>query len=176
MTPKETISILGIKVSTLSRQEIFKRIDNFFKKRKNNFLTTPNPEIVLSAQNHEEYFYILNQSSLSIADGIGLKFAALLIGKKITRITGVAITRYLLKKAESEKLKVLIINWNDSLTSKEKLKLFLERKYPDLDFAIISINREEFNRQKKFLDLDNYLKKIKEENLDIIFNCLGAFY
>jgi len=137
------VKILGIKISTERRTEILDKIRSFLGSKKQHYIVTPNPEIVLLAQNDEEYFHILNEADIALPDGIGLKFAALLLGRNIPRITGSDLTKDLLTAAEKNHDSVLIINWEKGLSRQADISLALKNIYPQLSFEIWDINRDE---------------------------------
>ncbi len=161
----KTINILGVKISKISKKEALSRIEEFLNLDKQHYIVTPNPEIILLAKKDEEFFYILNNASLSLPDGIGLKFAALVMGENLKRITGADITDDILKIASFKKLKVAILNRIDGLSSKNKIEKAIKKYYPDLNFKIFDIKRDEKAQNLKFLE---------EYKPHILFAGLGA--
>lgn len=136
------IKILGIEINTEKKAEIINKIRSFLNSSSQHYIVTPNPEIVLLAQKDEEYFYILNQADISIPDGIGLKFAALTIGKNIPRITGSDLTKDILNMAQGNQDKVLIINWVKGLSGANDISSALKNIYPQLQFEIWDLDKE----------------------------------
>jgi N-acetylglucosaminyldiphosphoundecaprenol N-acetyl-beta-D-mannosaminyltransferase len=135
--------ILGIKLTDLTPQDIIKRLDFFLLETKNHFITTPNPEIILTAGRDEEYFFILNSADLSVADGFGLVLAGRISGQKISRLTGADITRILLQKANDQNLKVLVINLTGGLSTKDDISKALKQKWIKLNFKVIDTTKKE---------------------------------
>lgn len=163
------VNILGINLSELSQTEVLKKIADFLNDGKQHYIVTPNPEIILAAHQDEEFFYVLNQASLSLADGFGLKVAAWLFGENIPRVTGADITVELLKMAAKNKTRVLILNWENGLSQINDIKSALNKKFPELIFEIINISRE------KFLN-EEIINKINLFSPAILFNTLGFPY
>ncbi|MGI5827309.1 MAG: WecB/TagA/CpsF family glycosyltransferase [Patescibacteria group bacterium] len=159
--------ILGIKISTLNRQEISEHWDLFLASDRPHLVTTPNPEIILAAREDEEYFYILNQADLAIADGFGLVLAGRLSGQKFTRLTGSDITPELLTKAEAEAHPVAILNWQAGLSSAAEIETALKKSWPQLNFKILDIPREARLTEAELKLLENFSPKI-------VFCTLGA--
>lgn len=68
--------ILGIKVSGSSKEEVLNELikaaseENFEAPR---LVVTPNPEIIMAAQESQELKRVLNSAYLSVPDGVGLK-------------------------------------------------------------------------------------------------------
>ncbi|KKQ60506.1 MAG: Teichoic acid biosynthesis protein [Parcubacteria group bacterium GW2011_GWE2_38_18] len=135
------INILGINISLVSKKEVLVNIEAFLKSKKQHYITTPNPEIILMAEKDEEYFYILNNADISIMDGFGLKIAAWLSGKNVTRITGADLTTDILKLASEKKSRVVIFNWSGGLSTSLEIKDSIEKKFPGLSFLVIDLDK-----------------------------------
>lgn len=161
------IKILGIKLNTESKAAALNTIRAFLSSPDQHYIVTPNPEIVLLAQKDEEYFYILNQADLALPDGIGLKFAAWTTGHNLPRLTGADLTRDLLTLAQTNHYPVLIINWKEGLSSAADISLTLKNIYPQLQFEVWDVSREEV--------LKNDWQP-KETAAQIMFVGLGAPY
>jgi len=163
------VNILGINLSTLNRTELLSRLDSFLNSGKSHYLVTPNPEIILRANKDEEYFFVLNSADLAIADGFGLVLAGLLRGQIIPRITGSDLTPLLLKKAEQEQIKTLIINWDSGLSKAEDINTTLKTLYPKLVFKVI-------DTPKKINLTAEEREQINSFEPALVFTALGAPY
>ncbi|HKM40920.1 MAG TPA: WecB/TagA/CpsF family glycosyltransferase, partial [Patescibacteria group bacterium] len=131
------INILGVDIDNqLTKEEIFLKINKFLDSDQAHYIVTPNPEIILKAQKDEELFHILNQADLSLADGFGLKLAALMSGKSLNRFTGADFVLDLLRIAQNRNKKVLIICNQNGLSSSEDISQALKEKYPQLRFLV----------------------------------------
>lgn len=94
-----------------------------------------NPEIVVQAHENLKLKEILNTGWRNIPDGIGILWAARLQGEKIAeRVTGVALTKELLKYAEGKKLRVGIVGPTEK--NAEKIKKYLFSYHPSLSYSI----------------------------------------
>lgn len=162
------INILGINISTLNKKQALNKIEEFLSDGRQHQVVTPNPEIILGAQNDEEFFHILNSADLAMPDGIGLKFASWLVGKNLRIISGSDLIIDILKIAEEKNLKVAILNWSRGLSSANEIKNVLSKKYPKLNFLVLDIEKE-FSQTV-------IASSPSELNLepDIIFSTLGA--
>lgn len=160
-------NILGIKISSLSREEISNRWNLFLESDHPHLVTTPNPEIILAAREDEEYFYILNQADLAIADGFGLVLAGRLNGQKLTRLTGSDITPELLNKAEKDRFPVAVLNWNAGLSTAAEIEAALKEHWPQLNFVVLDIPREARLTEEELKILERTAPKI-------VFCTLGA--
>ncbi len=143
---------LNVKIDNLSRKEISDRIRNVLNQKGQDKaslqINTINPEFILEAQKNQKFRDILNaKTSLNIADGIGVKFASWRYGKNLKhRWAGVDLMQEILKIANKNKQKVLIITHKDSLSSKNDIKTVVKELYPKLKVKIITMQR--FNLRK----------------------------
>ncbi len=186
------IRVMGILVDTFSplimEKELFSILDNkldnkndniinhsntneeskYSKKitKKSAYLVTLNPEIILQAHNDEEYFYVLNQADFSTVDGMGLKMAALLLGKNISRVAGSDLTKSLLIRAEDINLKVAIVNWEKSLSTEQDISRALKKYYPKLNFQV-------FSSPRSVIASPALLKELNEFAPQLLFITLG---
>jgi len=90
---KNEIEILGVRFNKTTLKEATKTAIDIVKGKKQAYITTPNPEILLEAEKNEKFKKILNGSKLNIADGIGILWASNFIEKtkntrsKLKRLT-----------------------------------------------------------------------------------------
>lgn len=95
------VNILGVKVDQINAQEALERTKRMVDSGKRHFIVTPNPEMIVAAQNDSEFKEILNSADLSIADGAGLVKLARFTGKHLPeRISGVDFVEGLAGMAE----------------------------------------------------------------------------
>lgn len=129
----EKINILGVNISVLAKKEILESISQFLKDGRQHQIATANPEFLLAAQTDEEFFHILNTADLAIPDGVGLKFAALMMGDILQRIAGVDLIFDICALAQKLKKSVYLLG-GDAITvrqAEEKLKI----EFPELKIA-----------------------------------------
>lgn len=67
--------VLGIKIDDVNIAEAAKVVEGWLSKGGKHYIVTPNPEIVVMAQDDQELKKIINNADLAIPDGVGLKFA-----------------------------------------------------------------------------------------------------
>lgn len=73
----QRVKILQIPFDSLSELEALNKIIKHLESgKKNLFVATPNPEMLLAAQNNDKFTQILNNTAINIADGIGILWAA----------------------------------------------------------------------------------------------------
>jgi N-acetylglucosaminyldiphosphoundecaprenol N-acetyl-beta-D-mannosaminyltransferase len=162
-------SILGIKLSDLTKPELLIRLDSFLDGTTGHLLVTPNPEIILRAQKDEEYFYILNAADIAIADGFGLVLAGLIEGKKIPRITGSDLTPELLNRAAARGNRVMIINWRGGLSSASDIKQLCQKRWPGLVCEVMDTDKKNQLSPEETAQLQKFAPQL-------VFVTLGAPY
>ncbi len=156
--------ILNVKIDELNFSEVMREIILFLKTKKLNQITTVNPEFILDAQKDRVFKKIINQSDLSVPDGIGLQFASLLLGQKIgERITGVDLTWELAKLASEKGYNIYLLGAGPDIAFKTSRKLkFI---YPNLKIAgFYSGSPKE----------KGIVEKINKTNPDILLVAFGA--
>lgn len=77
--------ILGVKIDDISLKEATETLLQWSQNSDQKYVVTPNPEIILKAQNDEEYLKVLNNADLNIPDGTGILWSAKFL--KITENT-----------------------------------------------------------------------------------------
>lgn len=126
--------ILGVKIDEYSFLEVMQKITIFLNSKSFHQIVTVNPEFIVAAQADKEFLNILNEADLSVVDGFGLKFAALITRKKIgERITGVDLTWELAKLAERTNYSIFLLGAGVGVA--EKTAKRLKTLYPKLKIA-----------------------------------------
>lgn len=74
------MNVLGVRVEGLTMDEVISRLDGYLTSGRSHHLVTVNPEFLVLAQGDPEFRAVLNAADLSIADGVGLVWAAKLLG------------------------------------------------------------------------------------------------
>jgi N-acetylglucosaminyldiphosphoundecaprenol N-acetyl-beta-D-mannosaminyltransferase len=160
----KAVKILGVKIDIFDHHQLWQTLDGFLRGNVACQVSTVNPEFILAAQTNQEFFQVLNQADLTVADGIGLKFAGWLWGKNLLRYTGADLMRELLEFARQQGYKVGILNWQAGLSDNEEIEIALQNYYPNLQFVVVAAGRE----------LAALPDRLIEFSPDILFCALGA--
>lgn len=153
--------------------------------------------ILQAQKNSEFKEVLNKKTSLNVVDGVGLKLAYHFLSETEGKgflyrlvygvwnigvlkgllaqakdhnpqvVTGVSLTEYLLKRAHSNKLSVLIVNRQDAWTASSMINNYLITKYPGLNFKIIDISRDDYKKN---------LNDSSIRNFDITLCTLGEVY
>jgi N-acetylglucosaminyldiphosphoundecaprenol N-acetyl-beta-D-mannosaminyltransferase len=85
-----TLSILGTRISIISRRNIFKLCEQWLDEDGGHHVVTVNPEFVMEARTNSAFRSVLNHAHLALADGFGLVLAGLVMHRvRLYRLTGV---------------------------------------------------------------------------------------
>ena len=75
--------ILGVRVDDVTLAEAVALLLDWTAERRPRLVVTPNPEMVMAARQDAEFRAILNGAALAVPDGIGLVWAARLLGEPL---------------------------------------------------------------------------------------------
>lgn len=101
-------------------------------------IATVNPEYLVASEKNTVLKENLLQADVRVVDGFGLWLVLWLKGFKGNRVTGAQLTEKLLRLAEAKKHSVLVIVKKEGLSSADKTKSALLKKYPDLSLFVIN--------------------------------------
>lgn len=86
MEERKIAEILGVRVDCLTLPKALNRIVDLVRGRKNYYIVTPNPEMVMYAQKHTWFKDVLNNADIALADGVGLQWAAKYLSLSLIRV------------------------------------------------------------------------------------------
>lgn len=170
------LTILGIKIDNISKKELSVKLNNFLEEDKLHQIVTVNPEIILKAKEDEVLFNVLNNADLSLADGVGIRFAFWRFGRHLkTRLAGIDLVWHILDLANENNLSILLVTNKNGLVTWEETREAILKKYPKLKVSGISIDPSAGHYDRS-IELSNL--NIKEGNItfDILFCNFGAPY
>lgn len=85
----DRVEILGLEVDAVTYDAALAQIESFVREGNTHQVVTVNPEFVMRAQSDETFRRVLNQADLAVADGMGLVWAARLLGQRLPeRVAG----------------------------------------------------------------------------------------
>lgn len=97
--------ILGIDLSVASKSEVLEYITKNLNSKY--FVVTPNPEILVMANNNSEYQKVLNKAKLALPDGMGVIWASKILRVSLKeKITGVDLVENLCKAVAKQPITV----------------------------------------------------------------------
>lgn len=155
------MKILGVKIDNLTRQEFITQINSLLNNKHKSYAVTVNPEFITLAQKDNEFKDILNNSSLSLPDGIGVVWASWLLGNKIKeRVAGTDFVYSIAQLAEKEGYRVFLLGGKKGVAEKaaKKLKMLFS------NLSIVGSSSA---------DPEDVPEILKKEEVDILFVAYG---
>lgn len=164
-----SITILGTNIHNLSLDETLDRIRGFLNGTERHQIVTTNPEFIMAARKDDAFRHILNSASLSVADGMGVVFAARRYGQKLKqRITGVDLMERIVHMAEEENKSIFLLGSKRGVP--ERAAEVLKERYPELDVAGAECGYRRWHRPIKDHKLVHMINRRKP---DIVFVAFG---
>lgn len=161
-------SILGVKFDVVSEDEALEKLTNFLEEDSSlKKVYTPNPEIVMLAQDDNELFRILGEADLVLADGIGVIIASKIKGLDLKdRVTGVDTMDKLLEYCGQKGKSIFIFGSKPGVA--EIACKNIKKKYEGIQIA--GYHHGYFSED----DENEIINTMNEAKPDVLFVCLGA--
>lgn len=157
--------IMGVSFDDLTLEEAVRRGAELAAGPGFSYVVTPNPEIVNLALQAPDYEEILNGAGLVLPDGIGVVYAAKLLGRPLQgRVPGIDFAAGLLAKLEESGGRLFLLGAKPGVA--EQAAENLKKIHPKL---ILCGTNDGY-----FQDSAPVVEKIKASNADVVFVCLGA--
>lgn len=159
--------VLGVPFDTYTMKEAVDRVMGFLSDGGQHIVCTPNPEIVMEAQNDKELMEILKASDLVIPDGIGVVWASKYSEIKIReRVPGFDLTQNVFEKIKDTDYKVYFFGGAPGVANEASKKMM--KKYEGL--KIVGTRNGYFKKE----DEKDIVADIKNSGADILLVGLGA--
>lgn len=85
----ESVCVLGVRVDKVTIEQALRLMERFVAEGHPHQIVTLNPEFVMEAQRNPEFRVTLEEADLALPDGVGLLWAARLLGQPLPeRVTG----------------------------------------------------------------------------------------
>ena len=157
--------IMGVTFDDLTLEEAVRTGEALATAPGFSYVVTPNPEIVTMARQEPDYQTILNQADLVLPDGIGVVYAAKILGHPLTeRVPGIDFAAGLLARMEQNGSRLFLLGAKPGVAEQAAEKL--REKYPKL--VICGTNDGYFQNSAPVVE------KIRASEADVAFVCLGA--
>ena len=169
------IEIMGVKVNKITVEETVQCLNKFLEEKRAHVIYTPNTEMVMAAKKDEYLKKILNESDLTIPDGIGLVYASRIKGNPLPeRVAGYDISIKLLEIANDKSYSIYLLGGKEGVAKEAKEKI--EKIYPNLRIAgyhngYFKGTHIGYNNYEEEIQI---IREINESKSDILFVGLGA--
>lgn len=157
-------NILDVSISDATKKEILeyviKNVENFEKKL---FLVTPNPEFLVLAHKNSAFKNILNRADLASIDGVGILWAAKILGKELkNRFAGVDLVESLCEAVSEKPITVGFLGGRNGVA--ERAAECLRKKYPGL--KVTFAGEEWISTQQSHISGDVRVQNSKMKSLN----------
>lgn len=159
------IDVMGVSFDDLTLEEAVERGYELARSDGFHYAVTPNPELVMAARKDPDYAGKLSGADLVLPDGIGVIYAAKILGRPLKgRAPGVDFAQGLMEKLArtGEKLYLLGAKPGVAELAADKLR----ERYPGLRICGV--------HDGYFQDDAAAAEAVKEAGAHVVFVCLGA--
>jgi N-acetylglucosaminyldiphosphoundecaprenol N-acetyl-beta-D-mannosaminyltransferase len=159
MKTLKKIKLLGIDVTDATSNEVLEFIVTGLRKSTEKYyVVTPNPELLVIANNDNHYKNILNGAKLALPDGVGVMIAAKLLSMPLKeRIHGVDLVENLCNRVSDWPITVGFLGAGPGVA--EKTAECLIKKYPGLHVGLVA---------------QEWSEALKSKKVDILFVAFGS--
>lgn len=164
---RNTVEILGVKIDKITAAYALKQAQHLARTPGTSMIFTPNPEIVMAAYEDPEFRDILNSADLCTPDGIGVVYAAKMLGDPVPeRVAGFDLACGLLESLRKTGEGVFLFGAKPGVaeTAREKLRI----AYPGL--VVSGVHDGYFAEDES----DEIAAEINGSGAKLLFVCLGA--
>lgn len=164
---RETVNILGVNIDNISAGYAVKKAEQMVKTDGLSAIFTPNPEIIMAAHEDTEFKEILNWADMCTADGIGVVYAAKMLGTPVPeRVAGYDLVCSLLSSIRKTGEGVFLFGAKPGVA--EIAKENLEKQY--IGINIVGTHHGYFGDS----DTDRIVELINKSGAKLVLVCLGA--
>jgi len=161
------MDLLGVRIDNVTMDEAVKRTGEFFTENKLHLICTPNPEMIMIAQNDEEFKNILNSSSLNIPDGNGVVWASRKIGEPLSeRVAGFDFIHKIFELGQDMDISFYFLGSKPGVAEKAKEKI--EEQY--VGIKVVGTNDGYFTIEEE----KDVLDRINADKPDVLLVAMGA--
>lgn len=143
-------NILGVDITNETDKTILEYLWGKLRQDGKFYIVTPNPEILVHANRHENYKKILNNAEISLPDGTGLFLASIFMGKPFReRIPGVDFVELICKNSVRNPISIGFLGGKAKIAEKAAERLVGKYPYLEVVFAGSEWNEEGYRVAEK---------------------------
>ena len=159
------VDVLGVAFDSVTMDEAVERALGFLEQDGSHLVATPNPEIVQRANKDPEFGSVLARADLVIPDGVGVMYAAKILGRPLkARVPGIDLASALMKRMAGTGKRLFLLGAEPGVA--EQAAVHLQAAYPGL--VVCGVHDGYFKEDEPVI------QAIREARADVVFVCLGA--
>ena len=160
----DKINILGVDMTNDTMRGCCNRILRMMEQDRFHYVFTPNSEIIHRAHHDPEFKQVLNTSDLNSPDGIGVVYAAKILGTPLQeRVAGLDLLCGVLGQFSGS---VYLFGGKPGIA--EKAEEYLSKTYPAV--RVVGTNDGYFDSEKE----KQIIEDINQKQPDLLLVCVGA--
>ena len=161
----ERTEILGVEFDNVTLDEAADRAIALMDQDGPHLVATPNPEIVQLARRDPEFGRVLSDADLVIPDGVGVVYAAKILGRPLKgRVPGIEFAAALMARMAGKGKRLFLLGAKPGVAELAAANLAVE--YPGL--VVCGTHDGYFQEDAPVAE------KIRRARADVVFVCLGA--
>ena len=159
------IDVLSVNIDDVTSAEAVEAGMTMLREEKFHYVVTPNPEFILAAKKDDAFRTVLNKADLALPDGIGVVYAAKILGRPLKgRSPGVDFAQGLMEKLAQTGDKLFLLGAKPGVA--EQAAENLRKAHPGLNIC--------GTHDGYFKEDGPVIEAVKAAGADVIFVCLGA--
>ena len=159
------VDVLGVAFDNVTMDEAVDKAMALLEEDGPHLAATPNPELVQRAGKDPEFAGILGKADLVIPDGVGVMYAAKILGRPLkARVPGIDFASNLMKRMAEGGKRLFLLGAAPGVA--ELAAVNLRAAYPGL--VVCGFHDGYFKEDRPVADA------IREARADLVFVCLGA--
>lgn len=161
------ITILDVPVHQVTMAQTLAHVERFLETPGLDQIATVNPEFVMAAQKDGEFLTVLQQAALCIPDGVGLLWAARVLGQRLPeRVAGSELVYHLAQLAAEKKHRLFLLGAAPGVA--EEAAAVLQHHYPNLIVA------GTYAGSPDTAENEAIVQRINDSAADLLFVAYGA--
>ena len=161
------VDFSGLKVNNVTLAEAVAKVESLIAAGQPSLVVTPNPEMIVAAQEDSELRALINSAALRVPDGISMVVVKKLLGDPLKeRVSGIDLMQQLLAVSAQKGYKVFFLGSAPGVAEEAARKV--REKYPGIR---IHGTRDGYFQAT---DEEMLIEQIKTSKPDILFVGLGA--
>lgn len=168
----EKINVRGVYFDNVTMYEAFEKAVSLINTDGFSYMVTPNSEIVQACIENPKLFNVINSADLIIPDGIGVVYAAKILGTPLKeKVAGVEMAEKIIEYAAQNGEKIYFFGGGKKTAEREAVHTLaakaLAEKYPGFE----AVGRDGYFSEEETEDI---IADINASGARILFVCLGA--